>query len=85
MDAYEDLEKDRKKGNYNPWEPYSRRKDFDAFAENTLMMMMAECAKEFEKLPIVQDIDILRNIIYSGVWNKYRELRTIKERAAGEV
>ncbi len=85
MDAYEDLEKDLKKGNYNPWKPYRSRKDYDAFAENTLTMMMAECAKEFEKLPIVQDIDILRNIIYSGVWNKYRELRARQERSAGEV
>ena len=34
-------------------------------------MMMSECAKAFERLPIIQDIDILRNIIYSGVWVKY--------------
>ena len=68
LDAYEDLEKDLKKGRYNPWKPYSARRDFDALVENTLTMMMAECAKEFEKLPIVQDIEILRNIVYSGVW-----------------
>ena len=81
MDAYEDLEKDSKKGNYNPWAPYRARKDYDALAENTLTMMMAECAKEFEKLPIVQDIDILRNIIYSGVWNQYRAM---KDKQAGK-
>ena len=57
------------------------RKDYDALAENTLTMMMAECAKEFEKLPIVQDIDILRNIIYSGVWNQYRAM---KDKQAGK-
>ena len=38
--------------------------------------MMAECAKGFEKLPIVQDIDILRNIIYSGVWSKYNNKKS---------
>ena len=79
MDAYEDLEKDIKKGRYNPWEPYADNVDFDATAENVLTMMMAECAKQFEKLPIVQDIDILRNIIYSGVWMKYAELKRKKE------
>ena len=79
MDAYEDLEKDIKKGRYNPWEPYADNVDFDATAENVLTMMMVECAKQFEKLPIVQDIDILRNIIYSGVWMKYAELKRKKE------
>ncbi len=75
MDAYEDLEKDLKKGRYNPWEEAAKQLDYDAYVENVLTMMMAECAKEFEKLPIVQDIDILRNIIYSGVWMKYRIVR----------
>ena len=75
MDAYEDLEKDKKRGSYNPWAAYEKNADFDAFVENTLTMMMAECAKEFEKLPIVQDIEILRNIVYSGVWVKYRAVR----------
>ena len=58
---------------------YEQRPDFDALVENTLTMMMAECAKEFEKLPIVQDVDILRNVIYSGVWVKYREMRKKRE------
>lgn len=72
MDAFDDLPEDEKKGLYNPWTPYRDRRDFDALVENTLTMMMTDCAKEFEKLPIVQDVDILRNIIYSGVWVKYR-------------
>ena len=84
MDAYEDLDKDRKKKNYNPWFFYEDRKDFDAIVENSLTMMMAECAKEFEKLPIVQDIDILRNIVYSGVWNRYRKIRKESEDAKEE-
>lgn len=92
LDAYEDLEKDRKSGSYNPWEPYAGREDFDAMAEQALTLMMAECAREFEKLPIVQDADILRNVLYSGVWTKYRQLRdtrgkgrepgTVREREA---
>jgi hypothetical protein len=36
---------------------------------------MAECAKGFERLPIVENVDILRNIIYSGVWTKYEYLQ----------
>ena len=30
-------------------------------------MMMTECAREFEKLPILENVEILRNILYSGV------------------
>lgn len=71
LDAFDDLPKDLKKDAYNPWTPEAGRKDFEALVENTLTMMMSECAKAFERLPIIQDIDILRNIIYSGVWVKY--------------
>lgn len=78
MDAYEDLDKDREKKLYNPWEFFISRKDFEAFAENTLVLMMTDCAKEFEKLPIVQDAEILRNIVYSGVWMRYRAMKEKK-------
>lgn len=71
MDAYEDLELDLKKGTYNPFFPM---KDDAAFESNThqiLTMMMAECCKAFERLPILNYTDILRNILYSGVWSRY--------------
>ncbi len=79
MDAVDDLEKDKKKGAYNPLIGLSSRKDFEAYIENTLIMMMAECSKSFELLPIVQYTDILRNILYSGVWNKYSIIRKKKD------
>ncbi len=75
LDGYDDLEKDEKKHSYNPWMTEKSRADFDALVENTLTMMMAECAGAFEKLPIIQDAEILRNVIYSGVWMKYHEIR----------
>ena len=34
-------------------------------------MMIAECSREFEKLPILTHAEILRNILYSGVWCRY--------------
>ncbi|MDO4478949.1 MAG: DUF5685 family protein [Lachnospiraceae bacterium] len=84
MDAYEDLEKDRKKHNYNPWESYSDRPDFDALVENTLTMMLADAARAFEILPIVQDVDILRNILYSGVWTRYGMIKQKREQKGGQ-
>ncbi len=82
LDAYDDLDKDVKKKNYNPWIQFMGRKDFDALVENTLTMMISECAKSFERLPIVQDVDILRNIIYSGVWTRFEAARKRREEAA---
>ncbi len=40
-----------------------------------LCMMAAECAKEFEKLPILMNVSILRNILYSGIWAKYEAVK----------
>ena len=81
--AYEDLEKDRKRRRFNIWESRRTRRDFDALVENTLSLMMGDCAQSFEVLPIVQDIDILRNILYSGVWMSYNAMRA-KEKDKGE-
>ena len=86
LDAYKDLAKDRKRGKYNVWAHYADRKDFEALVENTLTMMMAEAARYFERLPIVQDADILRNVLYSGVWQKFRENgeEELQERPSGK-
>lgn len=79
MDAFDDLETDRRKKNFNLLLPLSEKRDFDAYVENTLVMMMAECSKSFELLPILQYTDILRNILYSGVWTKYALIKKKKE------
>lgn len=74
MDAYEDIEEDLKKNNYNPLLPYYQEKDFEEITLKMLTMMMGECSKEFELLPIIENVEILRNILYSGVWNRYAEI-----------
>lgn len=71
MDAYEDVEKDIKTGSYNPLKPMWGRGDFDSECQKILMMQIAECCRAFERLPIVEDVGILRNILYSGVWAKF--------------
>ena len=70
MDAYDDLEKDAASGSYNPLLSRRDLPDFDGYCRGILTMMMAECSKAFEMLPIVENVDILRNILYSGVWSK---------------
>ena len=71
MDAYEDVEEDIKKGTYNPLKKKYHNPDFEEECKTILMMMMSECCREFEQLPILENVEILRNILYSGVWCRY--------------
>lgn len=71
LDAYEDLEEDMKSGRYNPLISRCENPDFEEEVKTILTMMMASCCEEFEKLPIIDNIEILRNILYSGVWYRY--------------
>lgn len=73
LDAYKDIEKDMKKNSYNPFKNICNEPDFNDRIEKMLTIMMAECSKEFEYLPIIDNADILRNILYAGVWTKYYE------------
>ncbi|HJA92004.1 MAG TPA: hypothetical protein H9717_02605 [Candidatus Eisenbergiella merdipullorum] len=75
LDAYEDMEKDEKNGCYNPFSSRKKEKGFDDEVLKILRMMMAECSRAFEKLPILENTDILRNILYSGVWCRFESVR----------
>ncbi|MDO5572669.1 MAG: DUF5685 family protein [bacterium] len=83
MDAYEDVIADCKSGSYNPWKQYYHNESGEKFnrrVEDILNLMMAEAAKAFEKLPIIQDADILRNILYAGSWNKFEQMKRKREK-----
>ncbi|BCJ96014.1 hypothetical protein acsn021_35830 [Anaerocolumna cellulosilytica] len=82
MDAYEDMEKDDKKKSYNPLLLYLNQKKKDNYTmdaeeelesdmQRILKLMMAECSGAFERLPILYNAEILRNILYAGVWTKF--------------
>ena len=78
MDAYDDLEKDKQKGNYNPLLELSKKQDYEEQIREILCMMMGECTAVFETLPCLLDVDILRNILYDGVWVRYRKIQDKK-------
>ena len=71
LDAYDDLLEDKKKGRYNALRTYENNKDFDIFIENVLKSHMAQFAAGFESLPIIENVDLLRNVIYSGVFTRF--------------
>lgn len=70
MDACLDRTSDEKHHRYNPISEFRRLNgSFDAGL--TLTMLIGDCSIAFERLPLDQDLDLLRNILYSGVWSKW--------------
>ena len=68
MDAAIDYEDDRKKGCYNPLNGMNVTPEE---ALDILRQPMGQAAVTFETLPLIQDANLMRNILYSGVWQTY--------------
>lgn len=68
MDAALDFERDKKSGNYNPLFVMKQKPEE---IEPILVQAIGSAAVEFERLPIVEDAGIIRNILYGGVWQVY--------------
>jgi len=84
MDAYEDLEKDNKRGNYNPFLLSKGLVKNEELAERSLNMMAAGAAECFERLPLVENLEILRNILYAGIWGKFEKIKAKREKEEKE-
>ncbi len=71
MDACVDLEKDIKRGRYNPLANKEKESLTEEDKQLILKVLVGECTRIFEQFPLLQDVDIMRNILYSGVWQQY--------------
>ena len=83
LDAYDDLEGDVKKSCFNPFAAKQDKENFHIYTEEILEMMMAEAARSFEVLPLVEYADILRNIIYGGVWQGFLRAKSRTQKGKG--
>lgn len=73
LDAAVDLPEDLRRNRYNPLSGLAEEgRTLKAFREE-LSLLMGECTEAFERLPLVQDVELLRNILYSGVWIRYAQ------------
>ena len=66
-----DSAKDTRKGAYNPLRSLSQTPGYEEEMREIFELLLSNCARSFERLPCVEDVDLLRNILYSGVWLKY--------------
>ena len=76
MDATIDYDNDSRKNKPNPVIALELT---PKQMESMLEMMLAPAAESFERLPLVQDIDLLRNTLYAGVWQEYRRMMQRRE------
>lgn len=85
MDAYDDLEKDRKKERFNALQALAGQlspAEYEARCNELLTQQMGLCAQQFSLLPILRDTPegkLLYNTIYSGVWSKYALVKKHRE------
>ena len=84
MDAVCDLDRDIKKHSFNPLIALKKAGKSDEYFEEILTMLIGDCTIEFEKLPLVEDVSIMRSILYSGVWTKYELEKAKKAKKAGK-
>ena len=85
LDAYEDIEQDIKKKQFNPLINRYQEDGFDEWMQEILEMMMAKCSEAYEVLPIIEHSRILYNILYVGVWNKYILVRQRRLERDGSI
>ncbi len=70
MDACMDLGADTLRNRYNP---FRRRYGLEnaAYFRDVLQMLLGECLRHYDRLPLVRDRDILDNILCAGVWAQF--------------
>jgi hypothetical protein len=68
MDAAVDCEDDRRTGGYNPLVKANNTvNEMRAY----LSILIGNAARVCEKLPLVQDIHLIRSVLYAGVWQRF--------------
>lgn len=67
LDAWNDLGADIKRERYNPLVSQTQGEFYE-----TLSLLASESVQAIETLPLGENVGIIRNILYSGVWMKSR-------------
>ncbi len=74
MDAWEDYDGDIKKGCFNPLKDLHGQADYQELIHDVLLMKMGAAVEALELLPLEKDVDLIRNVVYHGVWSRYDQL-----------
>ena len=83
LDAAMDLEEDVKRGRYNPFRRYAGDRDNEERFRDSLRLQLGECVYWYDKLPLVDDTGLLRNILCLGLWSAFNQKFRREEPAHG--
>ena len=73
MDACMDLDGDTLRNRYNPFRRvYGLKNNAERFTD-ILQMLLGECLVYFDRLPLVTDVGILKNILCFGLWAQFNK------------
>lgn len=70
-DAVMDFEHDKKTKSYNPLVLNYPEGISQEESKQLLTLYITPCTQIFEDLPIVNDNDLIKNVLYSGVWQQF--------------
>lgn len=71
MDACMDLDSDAVHNRYNPLRRYYGLPNNEERFRAIIKMLMGECVRLFDILPLVQDAEIMKNILCFGFWAQF--------------
>ena len=72
LDACMDLDGDTFYNRYNPFRRFYGLDNAARFRD-ILRMLLADCVRELDRLPLVQDAGILQNIVCIGLWTEFNK------------
>ena len=71
MDACMDLDADTRRNRYNPFRRWYGLPDNERRFRDILEMILGDCLRAFDRLPLVQDAPLLKNILCDGLWQQF--------------
>ena len=81
LDACMDLDADAFHNRYNPFRRYYGLPGNGIFFEKILRMILGDGLRAFDRLPLVADTGILKNILFSGLWTAFsKKYKTDKDK-----
>ncbi len=80
MDACMDLDRDTARNRYNPFRRYYGLNTNREMFYEILQMLLGDCLLFFDRLPLVTDVGILKNILCFGLWTQFdKKFNIIKD------
>jgi len=73
LDAAMDLDEDAKRNHYNPFLRLNGDAENEQRFRDILRMQLGDCVWWFDRLPLVQDAGLMKNILCVGLWAAFNQ------------